>query len=112
MVSDTLGTEQALFGVLILVVMEYGLRQAFPCCCGALCVLILVVMEYGLRPARFGDVTRFCFVLILVVMEYGLRPVNCHNGCLVNIVLILVVMEYGLRPILMAPCVLIAIGLS
>ena len=36
-------------------------------------VLILVVMEYGLRPVRIME-SKVCFVLILVVMEYGLRP--------------------------------------
>ena len=35
-------------------------------------VLILVVMEYGLRLWRYGKNTK-SVVLILVVMEYGLR---------------------------------------
>ena len=35
-------------------------------------VLILVVMEYGLR-LRFRSSEKFDIVLILVVMEYGLR---------------------------------------
>ncbi len=38
--------------VLILVVMEYGLRQPYRLPEGTTTVLILVVMEYGLRPAR------------------------------------------------------------
>ncbi len=36
-------------------------------------VLILVVMEYGLRP-NTGSIRLNLIVLILVVMEYGLRP--------------------------------------
>ena len=35
-------------------------------------VLILVVMEYGLRPKELKSISVFS-VLILVVMEYGLR---------------------------------------
>ncbi len=37
--------------VLILVVMEYGLRRLSTISSGPLLVLILVVMEYGLRPS-------------------------------------------------------------
>ena len=35
-------------------------------------VLILVVMEYGLRRSNISNINDM-FVLILVVMEYGLR---------------------------------------
>ena len=38
-------------------------------------VLILVVMEYGLR-LKFDTTKYITFVLILVVMEYGLRLIN------------------------------------
>ena len=45
-------------------------------------VLILVLMEYGLRVCQDGCLdTRYSDVLILVLMEYGLRdtyyPVLC-----------------------------------
>ena len=36
-------------------------------------VLILVLMEYGLRQAEEVSLTPELFVLILVLMEYGLR---------------------------------------
>ena len=43
----------------------------------ATCVLILVVMEYGLRPSCFrSNFANNVCVLILVVMEYGLRQVE------------------------------------
>ena len=79
--------------------MEYGLRPAhlrqnsFDNH-----VLILVVMEYGLRRTHS---LRLCLntgnVLILVVMEYGLRHVASQHKQKDLVVLILVVMEYGLR---------------
>ena len=110
-------------GVLILVVMEYGLGQW-----GRnrirrwRSVLILVVMEYGLglcsyrqiedlatclNPCCNGIWSRtlsysFTFfgrfsVLILVVMEYGLgHCCICWQANPSGLVLILVVMEYGL----------------
>ena len=61
--------------VLILVLMEYGLRVRYvqrphhtPS------VLILVLMEYGLRvPLLAAPMLPFLGVLILVLMEYGLR---------------------------------------
>ena len=82
-------------------------------------VLILVVMEYGLRPHFSNRGRKVRTVLILVVMEYGLRLLRnrynvtpglnpCCNGIWSQttaeadvikeyVVLILVVMEYGLR---------------
>ena len=51
--------------------MEYGLRH-FHKYSEAYEVLILVVMEYGLRP-HDRPINRHYRVLILVVMEYGLR---------------------------------------
>ena len=68
-------------------------------------VLILVVMEYGLRHKAELSTTQMECVLILVVMEYGLRLWKCHpaDG---QIVLILVVMEYGLRQQLLRICML------
>ena len=81
--------------VLILVVMEYGLRRS-SISLGMLMVLILVVMEYGLRHWCTSSRKPVC----------GLNP--CCNGIWsqtdgkpikhdVWAVLILVVMEYGLR---------------
>ena len=55
--------------------MEYGLRvvsmdyYAYD----PWAVLILVLMEYGLRERFIISVERFKKVLILVLMEYGLR---------------------------------------
>ena len=84
-------------------------------------VLILVLMEYGLwRSVQQGSVLKLSLVLILVLMEYGLWPNTaaslagvaarlnpCSNGIwsltkytwityILNLVLILVLMEYGL----------------
>ena len=59
-------------------------------------VLILVVMEYGLRRKQVEQGIRWFTVLILVVMEYGLRLTKVIAGDYKK-VLILVVMEYGLR---------------
>ena len=64
--------------VLILVLMEYGLRgpksRLCRVCSG---VLILVLMEYGLRDFLYGILgNRVRNVLILVLMEYGLRGSN------------------------------------
>ena len=56
--------------------MEYGLRPA-NLLKTILFVLILVVMEYGLRRLDFYLLTPMQ-VLILVVMEYGLRH---HSNC-------------------------------
>ena len=80
--------------------MEYGLRgESEPRSGEAQCVLILVLMEYGLRVLAvlaYKDLS--LPVLILVLMEYGLRvlsPIGSNKeGCAV---LILVLMEYGLR---------------
>ena len=84
--------------VLILVLMEYGLRLAdaqivrYP----SNHVLILVLMEYGLRLSLQSPPKYVVAVLILVLMEYGLRLYEGNKGSLI-IVLILVLMEYGLR---------------
>ncbi len=112
--------------VLILVLMEYGLRadtlkcqevESFvglnPCFNGIwsarslvfrwmnslISVLILVLMEYGLREAlsRSWRVAA-SGVLILVLMEYGLRETAVRGTVSdQDRVLILVLMEYGLR---------------
>ena len=62
-------------GILILVLMEYGLRA----CRGRLRlgreVLILVLMEYGLRVLKHFNEKQHFGVLILVLMEYGLRDI-------------------------------------
>ncbi len=62
--------------VLILVLMEYGLRVGGQTAVKGECngVLILVLMEYGLRVGGQTAVKGECNgVLILVLMEYGLR---------------------------------------
>ena len=60
-------------------------------------VLILVLMEYGLRRAIGENLRTMEEVLILVLMEYGLRQFNVVSGNRAEEVLILVLMEYGLR---------------
>ena len=60
-------------------------------------VLILVVVEDGLRPAYFSIKVSLDDVLILVVVEDGLRPPKTHQMCSGPFVLILVVVEDGLR---------------
>ena len=80
--------------------MEYGLRPKWVCPKGADSnVLILVLMEYGLRLAD-AQIVRYPsnHVLILVLMEYGLRLSLQSPPKYVVAVLILVLMEYGLRP--------------
>ena len=53
--------------------MEYGLRHGVKATKDMICtVLILVVMEYGLRRSVLLSIKK-ARVLILVVMEYGLR---------------------------------------
>ena len=60
--------------VLILVLMEYGLRDDGMIFTGVPTpVLILVLMEYGLRVDRGMTTVEAIAVLILVLMEYGLR---------------------------------------
>ena len=84
--------------VLILVLMEYGLRRRLWILLAILnYVLILVLMEYGLRLVCKDVIGRDVVVLILVLMEYGLRlyPLPVFN--ILVVVLILVLMEYGLR---------------
>ena len=60
-------------------------------------VLILVLMEYGLRGKMAVLEERLESVLILVLMEYGLRAgyASPEGNASYN-VLILVLMEYGL----------------
>ena len=62
-------------------------------------VLILVLMEYGLRGGdNLLNQEKSRKVLILVLMEYGLRaPVEGEIWRINPSVLILVLMEYGLR---------------
>ena len=43
-------------------------------------VLILVLMEYGLREAVIGLKKKYEEVLILVLMEYGLRETNVWSS--------------------------------
>ena len=119
LIKPDLGSRQSC--VLILVVMEDGLRHGFcadlltkdslnPCCNGRWSptigqfftpeelVLILVVMEDGLRREILHR-KKTCgkAVLILVVMEDGLRPKEETTERIS--VLILVVMEDGLRQV-------------
>ena len=79
--------------------MEYGLRDPQACLYKILAsaVLILVLMEYGLRARRHTLNYRTTLVLILVLMEYGLRAPIISDSEQWGIVLILVLMEYGLR---------------
>ena len=37
-------------------------------------VLILILLEYGLRPYFYGNKQDLENVLILILLEYGLRP--------------------------------------
>ena len=60
--------------VLILVVMDVGLRLNNSFSEAILCVLILVVMDVGLRPETPILLAQKEWVLILVVMDVGLRP--------------------------------------
>ena len=63
-----------------------------------ICVLILILLEYGLRQWVYvhNDTPRS--VLILILLEYGLRRlVRVRNRFLLFIVLILILLEYGLR---------------
>ena len=63
--------------VLILILLEYGLRHGKPY--GKVVgvqVLILILLEYGLRPQIKGDMNPFDAVLILILLEYGLRPLK------------------------------------
>ena len=67
--------------VLILILLEYGLRQLQKELekCG-LPVLILILLEYGLRRLRLGAYVMDEEVLILILLEYGLRQfVECSN---------------------------------
>ena len=75
MVSDRIdvGNKHIREIVLILVVMEDGLRLIIGIVKPLLSVLILVVMEDGLRRTEGAGETAIS-VLILVVMEDGLRP--------------------------------------
>ena len=60
-------------------------------------VLILVLMEYALRePKKIARLTA-SQVLILVLMEYALRDGTTSSGHHIILVLILVLMEYALR---------------
>ena len=67
--------------VLILILLEYGLRHM-----GALGkqvsnypVLILILLEYGLRPLEKATYEEVVDVLILILLEYGLRHTNAHD---------------------------------
>ena len=79
--------------------MEYGLRVSADMInekCSR--VLILVLMEYGLREHEIElNAQRPYRVLILVLMEYGLRGFRNIRRLVSIRVLILVLMEYGLR---------------
>ena len=65
-------------------------------------VLILILLEYGLRQAdfKFGDIQ--VNVLILILLEYGLRHKNLFYIATEVLVLILILLEYGLRHIHLA----------
>ena len=80
--------------------MEYGLRAILKMAVleERLEVLILVLMEYGLRGFKNKYNDKVLGVLILVLMEYGLREDKRVLSLTSEAeVLILVLMEYGLR---------------
>ena len=84
-------------GVLILVLMEYGLwRMLINLSINYLTVLILVLMEYGLWQSLTGNAITVSDVLILVLMEYGLWLAWAIKQWFPRQVLSLVLMEYGL----------------
>ena len=60
-------------------------------------VLILVLMEYALREAAGLTISAEKVVLILVLMEYALREFLLYFFVFAWGVLILVLMEYALR---------------
>ena len=60
--------------VLILILLEYGLRRgARRCTCIGKLVLILILLEYGLRLSWCELTDENGNVLILILLEYGLR---------------------------------------
>ena len=86
-------------GVLILVLMEYGLGQRIDAnnSKSYYYVLILVLMEYGLGLQQLPRYRcKLRYVLILVLMEYGLGLNSGVTSLQECSVLILVLMEYGL----------------
>ena len=61
-------------GVLILILLEYGLRLKIPVSIDVKnSVLILILLEYGLRRVETGTRNKMHNVLILILLEYGLR---------------------------------------
>ena len=85
--------------VIILVLLEYGLRLAKACLKGFIRgVLILILLEYGLRRTVLRTTPTFVAVLILILLEYGLRRQNEDTSKFAAyFVLILILLEYGLR---------------
>ena len=62
-------------------------------------VLILILLEYGLRQhVDKIQVKKSPRVLILILLEYGLRRERAFRPTCREIVLILILLEYGLRP--------------
>ena len=61
--------------VLILILLEYGLRPALELQneYDLVVVLILILLEYGLRHSKKTSLARLLWVLILILLEYGLR---------------------------------------
>ena len=112
-----------LYCVLILILLEYGLRQVVskltPLLVGSLnpysigiwsapkgtnpylptglSVLILILLEYGLRHFLITTKTFIMTVLILILLEYGLRLAGARPKGKNPYVLILILLEYGLR---------------
>ena len=79
--------------------MEYVLRRRDQWSVGSgFSVLILVLLEYGLRvDHKTIKVQVHHRVLILVLLEYGLRAQQLLGMNTSSLVLILVLLEYGLR---------------
>ena len=60
-------------------------------------VLILILLEYGLRHCIIYIIVVHIEVLILILLEYGLRQVEKNASIAYQDVLILILLEYGLR---------------
>ena len=60
-------------------------------------VLILILLEYGLRQMQQHRFENLYLVLILILLEYGLRHTNKLLKWKQSFVLILILLEYGLR---------------
>ena len=92
-------SESVRYNVLILILLEYGLRQTAS--------LIAELSASSLNPYSIGiwsathpkknvNILKL-LVLILILLEYGLRLCDTNATEISNYVLILILLEYGLR---------------